>query len=90
MRLPLLVVSRLAAYNQLATHGMTVSVPDAGTSGAPADAADVPDLLACVVAAQQRRVDKFREFRRCAPAGSCVVHVPAPGGAPVLRAASQP
>jgi hypothetical protein len=66
MRLPLLVVSRLAAHNLLATHGMTVSVPEGSECGAEADAADVPDLLSCLFAAQQRRVDKFHEFRRCA------------------------
>jgi hypothetical protein len=66
MRLPLLVVSRLAAHNLLATHGMTVSVPEGSERGAEADAADVPDLLSCLFAAQQRRVDKFHEFRRCA------------------------
>ena len=66
MRLPLLTVSRLAAHNLLATHGMTVSVPECSERGDPADAADVPDLLAVLFAAQQRRVDKFREFRECA------------------------
>ena len=64
MRLPLLVVSRLAAHNLLATHAMTVPVPEGSEAGPPADPADVPDLLACLFAAQQRRVDKFREFRR--------------------------
>jgi hypothetical protein len=65
MRLPLLVVSRLAAHNLLATHGMTVPVLEGSEAGTPADAADVPDLLTCLFAAQQRRVDKFRDFRRC-------------------------
>ena len=69
MRLPLLVVSRLAAHNQLATHGMTVPVPEGSEAGPSADPADVPDLLSCLFAAQQRRVDKFRDFRRCAKPG---------------------
>jgi hypothetical protein len=65
MRLPLAVVTRLAVHNLLAEHGFTMSVPDGSEHGAPADTADVPDLLSCIFAAQQRRVDKYHEFRRC-------------------------
>ncbi len=72
MRLPLAVVTRLAVHNLLADHHMAISVPDGSERGAPADAADVPDLLACIFAAQQRRVDKYREFRRCVvPVAAC-------------------
>lgn len=78
MRLPLLVVCKLSAHNLLATHAMAVSVPDRSELGAAADPADVPDLIACLLAAQQRRVDKFREFRRCARTSMRHVNLPMP------------
>ena len=41
-----------------------MALPDSAERGLPADASDVPDLLACVLAAQQRRAEQFGAFRR--------------------------
>ena len=62
MRVPLLVFSRLAALNQLAAQGFRIMSEHCGEV-APATAEDVADLLACLLAAQQRRVESFRAFR---------------------------
>lgn len=62
MKVPLLVFCRLAALNQLAAQGFRVMTEHCGEV-APATAEDVADLLTCLLAAQQRRVDSFRAFR---------------------------
>ena len=66
MRLPLVVVTRVAVHNLLMEHGLRVAVPTGSERGDPsAQPGDVPALLKRVLEAHQRRVEQYCSFQRC-------------------------
>lgn len=68
MRLPLVVVTRLAVHNLLMEHGLKVAVTT-GLEKGTTSAADVPALVSRILDAHQRRVEQYAQFRRCARGG---------------------